>query len=64
MSDARQRRTPSQTDCTYAIQTAKGWYLGMKGPWVYRWFTARISDPNAAPSIGFTAYWQLVARDL
>lgn len=55
-----------QGDCTYAIQTAKGWYFGMKsGVWdLGASFSTRISDPNAAPSIGYTAYWELVPTSL
>ena len=50
-----------QGNCTYAIQTAKGWYLGMKaGSWNQSTISTRISDPNAAPSIGYVAYWELM----
>lgn len=50
-----------QGNCTYAIQTAKGWYFGMKaGSWNWSTISTRISDPNAAPSIGYVAYWELM----
>lgn len=54
-----------QGNCTYAIQTAKGWHLGMKaGQWDWDLLSTRISDPNAAPSIGYVAYFELVPTQL
>jgi hypothetical protein len=54
-----------QGNCTYLIQTAKGWYFGMKsGSWNWSSFSTRISDPPGAPSIGYTAYWELMPADL
>jgi hypothetical protein len=54
-----------QGNCTYAIQTAKGWYFGMKsGGWNWESFSTRISDPNAAPTIGYVALWELMPASL
>jgi hypothetical protein len=49
-------------DCTYTLQTVNNWYLGVdprKGE-----ISTRISDPDAAPSIGYTARFELVMRGL
>lgn len=55
-----------QGNCTYAIQTAKGWYFGMKAGTTWNWntFSTRISDPAGAPTIGYVAYWELVPTAL
>jgi hypothetical protein len=50
-----------QGDCTYSIQTVNGWYLGI-GPQDAK--STRISDPNAAPSIGYNAKFELVMVDV
>jgi hypothetical protein len=54
-----------QGNCTYAIQTAKGWHVGIKnGGWKWEGLSTRISDPNAAPSIGYTAYWEVLPTSI
>jgi hypothetical protein len=50
-----------QGDCTYTIQTVKGWYLAVNSRGE---ISTRISDPNAAPSIGYNARFELVMRGL
>ncbi len=55
-----------QGDCTYALQTSKGCHLGVKvseGASAAK-TTTRISDPNAAPSIGYVAKFELLAQKL
>lgn len=52
-----------QGDCTYALQTSKGWHLGVKADETTK-VTTRISDPNAAPSIGYVAKFELIAQKL
>jgi hypothetical protein len=45
-----------QADCTYAIETSDGWFIGWKdGAGV----STRISDPKAAASIGYQAFYEL-----
>ena len=46
-----------QGNGTYAIQTISGFFLGI-GPGGV--ISTRISDPNAAPQIGYTAKFELV----
>jgi hypothetical protein len=51
-------RVVDRGDCTYTVQTVNNWYLGVdptKGE-----VSTRISDPDAAPSIGYTARFELV----
>jgi hypothetical protein len=48
-------------DCTYTIQTAKDWFLAV-GPNDVA--STRISDPDAAPSIGYNARFELVLLDV
>ena len=42
---------------TYAIQTISGFYIGV-GPGGA--ISTRISDPNAAPQIGYNAKFELI----
>ena len=55
-----------QGDCTYALQTSKGWHLGVKADEPGNWtkITTRISEPNAAASIGYLAKFELIAHNL
>ncbi len=51
-------RVVDRGDCTYTIQTVKNWFLGVNlktgEP------STSISDPDAAPSIGYAARFELV----
>ena len=47
-----------QPNCSYTIQTVSGFYLAV-GPGSSS-ISTRISDPNAAPSIGYNAKFELV----
>ena len=47
-----------QPNCSYTIQTVSGFYLAV-GP-ASSSISTRISDPNAAPSIGYNAKFELV----
>jgi hypothetical protein len=49
-------RIAERGSCTYTIQTAKGWYIAV-GP---SGISTRISDPSAAPAIGYNAEFELV----
>ena len=50
-------RIVDRGDCSYTIQTTNNWYVAFSPG---RGISTRISDPNAAPSIGYTAYFQLI----
>ncbi|HJT21148.1 MAG TPA: hypothetical protein VJ746_11795 [Nitrospira sp.] len=50
-------RIVDRGDCAYTIQTVSGWYLAVSGNGA---ISTRISDPNAAPSIGYTATFELM----
>jgi hypothetical protein len=43
-------------DCTYTIQTVDGWFLAYGPGWD---ISTRISDPNAAPQIGYNPLFEL-----
>ncbi|ODT46633.1 MAG: hypothetical protein ABS70_00480 [Nitrospira sp. SCN 59-13] len=47
-----------QPNCSYTIQTVSGFYLAV-GPGSSS-ISTRISDPNAAPSIGYNAKFELI----
>lgn len=47
-----------QPNCSYTVQTVSGFYLAV-GPGSSS-ISTRISDPNAAPSIGYNAKFELV----
>lgn len=47
-----------QPNCSYTIQTVSGFYLAV-GPGSST-ISTRISDPNAAPSIGYNAKFELI----
>jgi hypothetical protein len=49
-------------NCSYTIQTVSGFYLAV-GPGSST-ISTRISDPNAAPSIGYNALFELVMTGL
>jgi hypothetical protein len=49
-------------NCSYTIQTVSGFYLAV-GPGSST-ISTRISDPNAAPSINYNAYFELVMTGL
>jgi hypothetical protein len=54
-----------QGNCTYAIQTAKGWHFGMKaGEYDWATLSTRISEPSQAPTIGYVAYFELIPTAL
>jgi hypothetical protein len=55
-------RVVDRGDCTYTVQTVDNWYLGVD-PRTGE-ISTRISDPDAAPSIGYTARFELVMRGL
>jgi hypothetical protein len=57
-----QFRVVDQGDCTYTFQTVSGFYLAV-GPG-FETFSTRISDPNAAPSIGYNARFELMMLGL
>lgn len=46
-------------DCTYTIQTVDGWYVAYGPSWD---ISTRISDPNAAPKIGYNPLFKLRMR--
>lgn len=48
-----------QPNCAYTIQTVSGFYLGV-APGSGGTISTRISDPNAAPSINYTAKFELM----
>ena len=50
-------RIVDQGNCTYTIQTTNGWYVATAPG---RPISTRISDPAAAPSIGYSASFELV----
>jgi hypothetical protein len=45
-------RITDQGDCTYTIQTTSGYYLAAGAG-----YSTDISNPAAAPSVGFNAYF-------
>ncbi|GKS57225.1 hypothetical protein YTPLAS18_07520 [Nitrospira sp.] len=47
-----------QSNCSYTIQTVSGFYLAV-GPGSST-ISTRISDPNAAPTIGYNAKFELI----
>ena len=47
-----------QPNCSYTIQTVSGFYLAV-GPGSST-ISTRISDPNAAPTIGYNAKFELI----
>jgi len=47
-----------QSNCAYTIQTTSGFYLAVGGGGTK--ISTRISDPNAAPSIGYKAKFELI----
>lgn len=49
-------RIVDRGNCTYTIQTSGNWFVGVGGN---NSISTRISDPNAAPSIGYTAFFEL-----
>ena len=51
-----------QPKCSYTIQTVSGFYLAV-GPGSST-ISTRISDPNAAPSIGYNAKFELIMLGL
>jgi hypothetical protein len=51
-----------QGNCTYTIQTVSGFYLAVGGGGTK--ISTRISDPNAAPSIGYNAKFELIMLGL
>ena len=53
-------RIVDRGDCTYTIQTVSGFYLAFSSGGI----STRISDPNAAPSIGYNATWELIMPGL
>jgi len=56
-------RITDQGNCTYTLQTHSGYYVGYKrngtAPAEGAFLTTDISDPAAAPSIGYNAYFVL-----
>ena len=46
-----------QGNCTYAIETSGSWFIGWKDA---AGFSTRISDPSAAASIGYQAFYELI----
>jgi len=55
-------RVVDRGDCTYTIQTVNDWFLGVNMNTGEA--STRISDPDAAPSIGYAARFELVMRGL
>jgi hypothetical protein len=53
-------RVVDRGDCTYTIQTVNNWFLGVNMQTGEA--STRISDPDAAPSIGYAARFELVMR--
>jgi len=51
-----------QPNCSYTIQTVSGFYIAV-GPGSST-ISTRISDPNAAPSIGYNAKFELIMLGL
>lgn len=49
-------RIAERGSCVYTIQTAKGWFVGLGTNGI----STRISDPGAAPSIGYNAEFELI----
>ncbi len=49
-------------NCSYTIQTVSGFFLAV-GPGSST-ISTRISDPNAAPSIGYNAKFELIMTGL
>jgi len=52
-------RITDQGNCTYTIQTVSGYYLGYQLNYFRPNLTTDISDPAAAASIGYGAYFVL-----
>lgn len=48
-------RIVDRGDCTYTIQTTNNWFIATSGARI----STRISDPAAAPTIGYNAYFEL-----
>jgi len=57
VQDWEKFRIVDRGDCSYSIQTVNKWYLAYN---FGRGISTRISDPNAAPSIGYTAYFRFI----
>jgi len=53
-------RVVDRGDCTYTIQTVNNWFLGVNMSTGEP--STRISDPDAAPSIGYAARYEVVMR--
>ena len=53
-------RVVDRGDCTYTVQTVNNWFLGVNMSTGEA--STSISDPDAAPSIGYAARFELVMR--
>ena len=53
-------RVVDRGDCTYTVQTVNNWFLGVNMSTGEA--STRISEPDAAPSIGYAARYELVMR--
>jgi hypothetical protein len=52
-------RVVDEGNCMYTIQTVSGFFIGVR----VDGFSTRISDPNAAPQIGWTAKFKVMPYD-